>query len=390
MGLIALAVVALFASDAAAVDVTVKTDTKLYDPSGAVLAEVAAGRTFQAERLRGDWVYGFLSSGTGGARGWIRADALNLDDEARRTLAAASAPEPAETTESAGTTPSAGVALRFKLGLNQLQVYEAAQELSMEIRGAPGQTAMTSAVSDSVRVIVSVRGKGPAPDGTTETEVRFHDLLYEREMKQGPSTTRIEGDENGATLYRNGERVHSGRWDSDKLGAAPDFSKLLMTPYKVWISDRGQVKLSPAAEKIDSIDLELILGGRRVFPEGPVRPGASWTSPVTEEIDDFTGAGDDIEIAGTATYTLLGRGVHRGRRCSKIGMTAELTQADAENPMQIKGTLKGTSFVDEATGIPLTSSVELTMTMSGTILGVYMEGTGSAKLTASYKGNKLP
>jgi len=226
-GLIALAAIALFAIDAAAVEVTLQTDTKLYAPSGAVLAEVAAGQTFRADRLHGDWVYGFLPSSTGGTRGWIHADALDLDDEARRKLAAASKPspsvtttpsqppdkaEPAETVEPAGTTPvDAGVALSFDLGLNQLQVYEATQELNTELRGSHGQTTIEVAASDSVQIIVSVRGKGLAPDGTIETEVRFHDLLYEREMKLGPSTTRIEGDENSATLYRDGERVYSGR-----------------------------------------------------------------------------------------------------------------------------------------------------------------------------------
>jgi hypothetical protein len=299
--------------------------------------------------------------------------------------------DPSEEREPAATTPSeAAVALRFKLGLNQLQVYEAAQELSTELRGTEGLSSVEVAASDSVRVIVSVRGKGPAPDGSTEAEVRFHDLLYKRELTSGPATIRIEGDENRATLYSGGERVYSGRWDSPKLDAAPDFSELLKTPYKVWMGNRGEVKLSPTAEEIDSIDLELILSGARVFPEGAVRSGDSWTSPASQEIDDPLGLGDEIEITGTITYTLLDRGLCRGRPCAKIGMTAEVTQAEADSPMQIEGTMKGTSFVDEATGIPLNTSVELTMTMSGTYLGVYMEGTSSAKLTAYYRGNKLP
>jgi hypothetical protein len=86
-GVVLVAALALLASTAAAIEVTAKSDTKLYDNTGKVLAEAKAGQTFKAEKLNGKWVYGFLPTKTGGASGWIPAAALGLDDEAMRALA---------------------------------------------------------------------------------------------------------------------------------------------------------------------------------------------------------------------------------------------------------------------------------------------------------------
>ena len=87
--------------------------------------------------------------------------------------------------------------------------------------------------------------------------------------------------------------------------------------------------------------------------------------------------------------TPLGGGVGKTASIGDV-ISATVKEAEPESPLQIEATMEGTSLIDEATGIPINSTVEATMTtMTGTMMGVYMEGSGSAKLSARYKGSRL-
>ena len=397
-----IAIILLLAASASAVEVTVKTNTKLYGRDGKVIREVTAGHPFKAEKLHDKWVWGFLSLRSGGARGWIALDALDLDDDAKRKLGAARASgtthptSPAKPTgatrptEPEDKTPADnGVVLRYRLKQGELQVYEATQELSMEFAAAKEAITINGSQTESVRLRYSVRGKRLAADGTTVAEIRFHALQYQKDTALGPDKTRVEGDENGATLYRNGAVVYSGKWGSSKLAGAPNFSKHLNTTYSVRFDDRGEVQLESVAKKIEAIDLEQMLGGKRVFPKGPVRPGDSWMADLSDEFDNPAEPGATIPIVGKARYTVLERTTHRNRRCVKLSIAGMMTQGESAGDVQIRAALNGTSYIDEATGIQLDTNLTLSIEMTGAIMGMNMKMKGSGRITVAYKGDRL-
>jgi hypothetical protein len=412
------AIIMVLAAAASAVEVKVKTDTTLYGKDGKAVRQVAAGQSFKAERRHETWVWGFLQTPGGGARGWIKLADLEVDDDAMRKLDAAAAGTstttrptrpigPTTTTPTTPTTPTTtttpttptvthdetptgdAVVLRYRLKQRELQVYEASQEMNMEFGAGAETMGMKGTVTQSLHLKYSVQGTRLAADGTTVADIRFHALKYEQESVVGNGSTRVEGDENGATLYRNGKRVYSGKWGSSKLVGVPDFSRCLNTTYTVHFTDRGEVRLDATAKSIGAIDLKDMLGGDCVFPEEPVRPGMSWTADVGSEFGNPAEPGAEIPMVGQAKYTVLGRTVHRNRRCIKIGTEIEMKEGEAPAGVQMSATGKGVSYVDEATGIRLDSQLDVSLNMTGSVMGSQMRATGSGKLVVSYKGNRL-
>jgi hypothetical protein len=420
-GAIALAaIIVLLAASAAAVEVTVKTDTKLYGRDGKVVREVAAGQAFKAERRHEAWVWGFLPTHGGGVRGWIKLDDLNLDEDALRKLGASAAADAAAAADATSTssttqpttpttptqpttptvrttptvtrdsTPADGpVVLRYRLKQRELQVYDVSQELSAKFSAGDQTMSLEGTVTQLIRLRYGVQGVRLAPDGATVADVRFHALQYRQDTVIGNAETRVEGDEKGATLYRNGAQVYSGKWGARELIGVPDFSKYLNTTYTVHFTDRGQAQLESAAKRIGDIALEDMFGGDCVFPEGPVHPGMSWTADISRDFANPADPDTEVPLVGKATYTVLDRTTHRNRRCVKIGIDAEMKEGQAPAGAQMNATMKGVSYVDETTGIRLDTQLDVSINLTGTLVGRQMQMTGSAKLTVSYKGNRL-
>jgi hypothetical protein len=397
-----VAAVAVLVSTAAAVEVTVKSDTKLYDNTAKVLAEVQAGQTFKAEQLSGGWVYGFLPTKSGGVRGWIPIAALDLNDKAKRDLAQASEPvqtKPAEPENAARQDEP--ILLRYKIGEGELQVYQTSTTLdtTFSTKPDPGARAVSFPVMKAeVRVGNYLRGKGRDQDGTILAEAGLYRLEMDLGMKDALGWVDTKLDHQGMRTYRDGRLVSSTRYGEGQLADAPGVAPFLNKPFPCRLNERhellemevtaeGEKLLAVFARGLGGNGLKELLMGNFAYPEAPVRPGFSWEEDVSQNALNRGGPAAPSRLAGRAKYTVLGRTTYRNRSCVRIRMDATLSGAVESSPA--RATSQGDYYIDEATGMPLSGTVKATITVAvKTEEGNFTVTTVSTTET-SYIGNKL-
>jgi hypothetical protein len=383
-----IALLLALASNASAVEVFVKSNTKLYDGSGKVIREVTAGFPFRADKANGDWVYGFLRTRSGGIRGWIPIAALDLDDEARRKLGAVIATRP-------DGTKVEPVLLRYKLAPGELHVYEINMTLSVKLTSTELGKITDTTTAVKLRLGYDTTGKSRATDGTILADVHFHAFDMQVDVTRNGIRTQMTADEKRAALYLNGSLVASGEWGAPGLSALPNLGELLTTTVEARITERGEVleMQNPAVltDEVSAFDMREIVGSSLVFPEKPVGPGDSWEEEVNETVQ-IGHPGDpatSVVLSGKAKYTVLERTTYANRPCTKIAITASTKSGPASGQLHVSRTVEGVSYIEEATGIELRSELTLGQTVGGSLQGASVTGTMSASGTLIYKGNKL-
>ena len=384
-----IAILLGLASNVSAVEVTVKTDTKLYDNKGKVIREVTAGFPFKADKANGEWVYGFLRTRGGGVRGWIPIAALDLDDEARSKLGVPI------TTRPDGTKVEP-VLLRCRLAPGDLQVYETALRLNLKMSGRDevGKTS-EMAMGIALRLDSSVTGKGSEPDGTILAEFRFYDFDMEIDGVRDGARVQIKANPEGAAAYLNGSLIASGPWDSPKLKDMPNFAQLLTTTAKARLDERGRIldmgHLGALDDEMGAFDAKRLFGSDMVFPDEPIGPGDCWEHDVSQPIDihDPAHPGTSVTLSGKVKYTVLERTTYAKRPCLKISILAAMKSGRAAGQLNVSQTIEGVSYIEEATGIQLHTKVTLGQAIGGSIQGTSLTGSTAATVTLNYKGSKL-
>ena len=399
-----LLVVALLltATCAPAVEVTVKTPTKLYDAKGKVLAEVEAARTFKAETLRGKWVWGFLPLKGGGARGWIPLAALELDEETRRKLETAEPAQPGKPKQP--TRPrddkrtSDRVLLRYKLKPGEVQVYEVVYAININISGAaPGGDDDTAAAMPC-RATYSIHGKRRQADGTMLAEIRFHEFLFQFGL--GGAIVEVDGreigaavrqnailraEERGIAVYVNRKRIPAHKWISPQNSLAADAAELKAVAIEARLNERGEIlelKPNDAVDEITGLHLDSLFSGQFAYPKDPVHPGDSWTASWAFAASGLVEEGAKTPNADKTRYTVVERTTFRNRRCLKLRLNA------AAGGTRMRRAARGVSYIDEATGIQLCATMAAT---EEDITGDTRQRTKvSVQIAVRYKGNKLP
>ena len=244
--LIAIVLLAL-ASSALAVEVTVKTPTKLYDSKGKVLAEVEAGRSFKAERLSNKFVYGFLPLPTGGTRGWIALAALDLNEDARRQLEAAGTAESSNRSQQAASSASdEPVLLRYRLAKDKVQVYETVSGADVTLVAShEGRLVSLPMMRMWTRFVVTRRGKGQADDGSILAAMQLRDIEFSTSQmnKDTMAWTEKRFDREGMKVYDGkGRLLSTVRYGEGELADAPGADWVLNKPFEARLTDRNEVR----------------------------------------------------------------------------------------------------------------------------------------------------
>jgi hypothetical protein len=404
-----VAAVAFLMSTAAAIEVTVKSDTRLYDSSGKVIREVTAGSPFQADKASGEWVYGFLRTSGGGVRGWIPIAALELNEQARRKLAAAAAAEqtrpaePAQPTRPEQTADSQpkknAVLLRYKLDPGELQVYEVVYMHRTLIKSSsPGEEDTTAAIT--CRGTYSMEGKEVAADGTIVAHVRFHEFYMQFGL--GGAVVMVEGREIGANVRQNatiraeegqiaayvdGKRILSDKWITAQNSMVPDAGELQGILIEARLNALGQViglkDLGKESDSVCAFDLKTLLSTNCTYPKEAVAPGSTWTGAWPFAATDQVSMDSAIPGAEQTRYGVLERTSAGHKPCLKLQLEAKAAHGGATR------TAHGTYYVDEATGIPLAATITVLEERAASADGSRPAAQASLTMAVCYKGNKL-
>ncbi|HET6496684.1 MAG TPA: hypothetical protein VFH61_15110, partial [Thermoleophilia bacterium] len=360
-----LAVLAI-ASSAAAVQISVKAPTKLYGSDGKPITDVTAGLLFQAERIQGDWVYGFLPTKSGGARGWISAAALDLDDETRRLLEPAAGKTAEHVAQPDQADPPAGsepILLRYRLGKDQTQAYDTVNDATISLtRTEAGRTESVDMMRLWARVGVTYQGKGRDDDGLilAAPQVRRIELrIGRREMGTG-AWTEQRLDHEGMKVYDGaGHLLRPVRYGEGEFADAPGVNWLLDNPYDARITDRLEFRDAAftldggdyTLEAMGGVELKGLLSGGFSYPEDPIKPGDSWEQQATQELRQPLGASMPAKLSGRTRYTFEGRTTYHDRPALKIRITGRFDPPRNQAGIRIDGAIEGTALIDEATGI---------------------------------------
>ncbi|MBN1917185.1 MAG: hypothetical protein JW889_04685 [Verrucomicrobia bacterium] len=375
------AVVAAIWTGADAVEVFLKTSTKLYDSEGKVIQEVSAGYPFEADRAQGKWVYGFLKAKGGGRRGFIAIEALDMADDDRRALNI-----PITTGKSAEP-----VLLRYTLKAGERQVYE--MDVVSNGSHGEGKGRLTQHLSTKTRAQLgfSFLGTGKTK-GIFTADARYHKLRVAIEVTRGTGRkVRIEGTERGVTLLVDGERVSSGKWEDLKSDEDLNFGTLLTTTARVKISDRLEYLDMGGFE--GTWNQAGMMGGiagmaNVVYPDRAVRGGDSWQAPFADVLKDKE-THTDTEISGTVRYTVLERTEFMKRPCVKLLMEMDCGDADASPGVTVRLTARGTQYVDEERGIPMQADITASFDLARTQGEKVSRVTSHLTVTTRYAGTEV-
>ncbi|MBN1917184.1 MAG: hypothetical protein JW889_04680 [Verrucomicrobia bacterium] len=394
--------VVLGAVSAAAVEVFVKAPTKLYDSEGKVIQEVSAGYPFQADKAHGKWVYGFLPARSGGVRGWIPADALDLNDETKRLLGVDATPKTGEQTtqpDRSALPASAPVLLRYRLGTNQTQAYDQVNNVTISL------TKTEEGLSDSIdmmrmgaRLGWTHQGRGRDEEGLILATVQIHRIglsISQRNLGAG-GWTEQRFDHEGMKVYDgDGNLLRSVRYGEGELADAPGVDRLLDTPHEVRFTDRFELRDGTfsiddeeyVVESMGGLDLKNVLSGGFVYPEDPIKPGDSWEAQATHELRQPLDASMPAKVSGRARYTFEGRTTCHNRPAVKIRITGRFDPAQSKDGLRIGGAMEGSALIDEATGIRVHTTVKTVITMSGFPHEDNVTATVTTTTTNTYKGS---
>jgi len=380
----------VLAANAAAVEVTVKTKTKLYGRTGQLLMEVEAGVCFDAQLVRGEWVWGSMLTKTGAARGWIPLKDLECDEEARRRLAAAQPTAPA-TAQPAAPKPEP-VLLRYAIEPDEVQPYQLALNLTIPFTATAGEGSADITIAVAAKLGYTIRGKKRDKHGDMPAEVRFTSYAYQYAFAFGNTTVRATVDSSGVKVYVNGALADPGEigLSRDKVDAVRE---LLKTKFEIRFDNRGQMsgdktELNELSKKLPGVDLEEVLTSRPIYPSDKVPPGGSWVERNTHLLDNPNRPGDKVPMVGSVKHTYSGRGTHRGRSCVKLKLSGKYQNHVDVLDCQRHETTAGSVIVDEATGIPLDTVASISTQVVGAIEGVTYTGKGNGTLRIRYTGSK--
>jgi hypothetical protein len=395
-----LAAVLLASTAAAVVEVTAKRDTKLYDSSGKVIREVGAGSSFQADKASGDWVYGFLRTSGGGARGWIPIAALDLDDEAKRELAHAgdAAQEKVAQPENA-VRQDEPILLRYKIAEGELQVYQttasAVVTFSMQADPRP-QAASVAVIKTQIRIGNFLRGKGQDNEGTILAEAGLHRLEMTIGMLEEGGWVEKRFDHQGMRAYKDGRLVSSTRYGEGELADAPGVAPFLNKPFPCRLTGRRELlemEVTAESQKLlasfggGASSVKDLLMGELVYPRAPVQRGSSWEEDVSQDVPNSENPRAPSQLSGRAKYTVLGRVAYGNRQCVRIRMEATLAGAVQSSPA--RATSQGDFLIDEATGIPLATTVKAAIVVSLNTEEGTLTVSAVNTTETSYVGNKF-
>jgi hypothetical protein len=412
-----IAVLLLTATCARAVEVIVETPTKLYDTKGKVLAEVEAGQTFKAEALRGKWVYGYLPTKTGGARGWMAVDALELSEQAKRKLTDSEATQRVEAAQSAlpstkKSESDAGL-LRFRLSPGDVQVYEATVTIVEDypLERLPGQENPPSRANGRqirktmIQVAFSITGeKRDDEKGTITATLRYHSFRWERWYgftHRGGPTPRLIVDEKGPRMWSTGKWIAPHDFLAESMPDVRNFLGRVITvvfstrgglidPEKYWIGQRFWL------EQLPWCGITGILGALPLYPKQSAKPGHAWPQDAVYAIPDLARDGRMEYLATKATYRIESLVRHRDHLCFKLvhHAKADLPKEEAEHMRDDgwKGRYEasGLAYVAEASGIPVDLSVKLSLTLTNPQAGGEQDQFYTTVLRLRYIGDKLP
>ena len=384
--LLVLIFVAVLAASAAAVEVTVKSNTKLYDDHGKVIQDVTAGHRFKAKRAGGDWAYGFLTLSTGGSNGWIKLEALELDNDARRKLGLPPA------SESAPDQPQGeAVLLRYALEPDELLVYETGSKMEQTAAGKSGNLFVDAEISILGQIGLSIQCTGQADDGTHTAELRCHKSTLDVDVRLGENTIKLTGDANTATLYRNGGFIYSGKWGVVQLAGLPDASRPVGSVITATFDDRGaftgEAGVDPLAHAA-RLSVGATFAPPMVFPEQPVRTGSSWEQNVHLTVPGPMNT-PEIPLVGTVTYRVHERTTHEGRRCAKIVFTGVASQDESVADKRATQNMTGSYMIDEENGVALSARLMSSLTVKLVFDTIPVTSKHTSTITIRYTGDTL-
>lgn len=402
--LIAIALLAL-ASSALAVEVTVKTPTKLYDSKGKVLAEVEAGQVFKAEQVANNYVYGFLRTEGGGARGWIALAALDLDEEAKRKLETANTANPSNrSSKTVQPVSDKPVLLRYRLAKDDVQVYEtvAGADVTL-IASHEGRSVNLPMMRIRGRFVVTRRGTGRADDGSILAAAQIRHMELTIGQMNADTTTWIEKrfDREGMKIYDGrGRLLSTVRYGEGELADAPGVDWLLNNPFEARLTDRNELReMRFTAEGEErslqftgmggQADLKSAIAGAFTYPEKPIKPGDSWEEEVSHELRGKPGVTFPAEVTGRIRYTFERRAMRGDRPTAVITIRGKLYPVQSKEGARFDGVIQGQALIDEATGINISSTVKFIFTVVDPSSKEDAKATVTSTTTQTYKGNKL-
>ena len=372
----------------AAVEVFVKTPTKLHDSNGKPIKDVSAGYPFQAERGQGDWVYGFLPSKGGGLKGFIRQDALALSDDHRRALNI-----PITTGKSAEP-----VLLRYRLKPNERQVYELSTAVAGPLESKAGGKTERASLDLRTRLRFSLLGKSESKD-TAAADVSLHGLLFNLVLAEGGSGVAFQGNETGISIYDDeGDLETSARWGDEKYrelrdeSEVPDLAPHVRLAKQVAISSRHEIRSSSGGLSLSNPAwLGTAFSGVTdlVYPKERVKGGDSWKGTFAKHVAIPTPRLDIVLPGGEVTYTVLERTDAGGRPCVKLLIQISARQDDATADMRAAFSATGIAYIDEATGILLSANLAGVEKIAFASGGADVTGTLNVAVSFRYAGDKV-
>jgi len=378
---------AVLAASAAAVEVTVKSDTKLYDNGGNVIQDVTAGHRFKAKKAGGDWAYGFLTLSTGGANGWIKLEALELNNNARRKLGLPPTADEEAPDEPQGET----ILLRYVLEPDQLLVYEADSKMEQTAAGKSGNLVVDAEVTIIGQCGLSIQCTGLANDATHTAKLRCHKYKLDADVRLGENTIKLTGDANTATLYRNDGFIYSGKWGAKELAGLPDASRPARSVIAAtfdgcgaFTGDAGIDALAHAAR----LSVGATFAPPMVFPHHAVRTGSSWEQNVRLTVPGPMGTAQ-IPLVGTVTYRVHKRTTHEGRRCARIIFTGVATQDESVSGKRATQNMTGSYLIDEENGIALSARLMSSLTVKLAFNNIPVTSKQTTTIAIRYTGDTL-
>jgi len=381
---------AVLAASAAAVEVTVKSDTELYNNGGKVIQDATAGQRFKAKKASGEWAYGFLTLSAGGANGWIKLDALELDNDARRKLGL----PPAADEEAPDELQGEAILLRFRPEPGQLLVYETDAKMVQTLTGESGQLKVDVAQTDVAQSQLTMKCKRRAADGRCRFEVCCRKMQYRRDWRQRENTLRFVADGTKATLHRNNVLMYSGEWGAHELQGQglPDLSKLVGAAVTVRFSDRAETVGSARFNALvgaAGVNALLLSTPVQILPEESLRVGSSWTQELTLAPEGGTGEGPQMPHKGELKHTILERTTLDGRPCVRIHVDGTASRTGSPEEGRAAWGATGTYMVDEETGVILTLNMMVSVTINATVNNIPLTLKNNGTVTIRYTGDTI-